>query len=81
MFAEVIKKQVKISLNSPSRKVKHAAYKIFSGSLVKHYRMQNHLKLSSHMLRKYAKTSIKGPLKYKERTDKQRNRQKVTEFF
>ena len=55
VLGEILHRQVKQSLNLKSLRERQAAYKILSGSMIKHYRMTGYLGISSLLLRKYRK--------------------------
>jgi len=63
-FGEVLQKQITEAMKTRSWKVKKVFHQIFSGSLVKHYKMQRyvHGMLSKKCLRKARKAKDKDPL-------------------
>lgn len=80
VFGEVLQSEVKQSLGARSSKVKQAAYKIFSGSMIKHYKLQKQSGLSSYLLRRYGRNKCNKPLQY-ERAPKSHKIESVIIFL
>lgn len=83
VFGEVLQSEVKQSLGARSSKVKQAAYKIFSGSMIKHYKLQKQSGLSSYLLRRYGRNKCNKPLQYERapKSHKVSSMKKVQDFF
>jgi len=81
LLGEILRKQIKQSLHLKSVREEQVAYKIFSGSLIRHYKLQKPLGLSASLLRKYHRNQ--KPLEYNRSEKKQAaiNREKVEKFF